>query len=132
MLACRRPLSGQAMLPLWMFALIAVAMAMLMATTLVATRPDWSAAAADWLAGGWLALYLACSIRLAPARRRYRARAHPFVLDCSTRACAARPEPDCRPCHSFTLTGQSPAHLAPHPFPPPPRSAQRRVGKECV
>src|SRR3546814_8105090 len=45
MLACLRPLSGQAMLPLWMFALIAVAMAMLMATTLVATRPDWSAAA---------------------------------------------------------------------------------------
>lgn len=81
MLACLRPLSGQAMLPLWMFALIAIAMAMLVATTLVATRPDWSAAAADWLAGGWLALCLACSTGLAQAWRRYRARPHPFVLD---------------------------------------------------
>src|SRR3546814_10779817 len=81
MLACLRPLSGQAMLPLWMFGLIAVAMAMLIATTLVVLRPDWSAAAADWLVGGWLALYLACSIGLAQAWRRYRTRAPPCVPD---------------------------------------------------
>ena len=81
MLACLRPLSGQAMLPAWIFVLIAVAMAMLVATTLVVTRPDWSAAIAEWLAGGWLALYLACGIGLAQAWRRYRARPHPFVLD---------------------------------------------------
>src|SRR3546814_3557184 len=109
-----------------MFALIAVAMAMLMATTLVATRPDWSAAAADWLAGGWLALYLACSIGLAQAWRRYRARAHPFVLDRSTRACAARPEPDCRSCNSFTLTGQSPGHFEAQPLPSPPPCASAK------
>ena len=81
MLACLRPLSGQAMLPPWMFALVAVALSLLVATTLVATRPDWSAAIADWLAGGWVAFYLACGIGLAHARRRYRARPHPFVLD---------------------------------------------------
>ncbi len=81
MLACLRPLSGQAMLPPWMFVLVAAAMAMLVATTLVATRPDWSAAIAEWLAGGWLAFYLACGIGLAKAWRRYRARPHPFVQE---------------------------------------------------
>src|SRR3546814_21151982 len=106
-----------------MFALIAVAMAMLMATTLVATRPDWPAAAAIWLAGGWLALYLACSIGLAQAWRRYRARAHPIVLAWYPRACAAPRETDCRPSNSFPFTGTSTGNFEAQPLPPPPPSA---------
>ena len=81
MLACLRPLSGQAMLPPWMFILVAVALSLLVASTLVATRPDWSAAIAGWLAGGWFALYLACGIGLLQAWRRYRARPHPFLQE---------------------------------------------------
>jgi hypothetical protein len=76
--ACLRPLAGQAMLSTSMVALMFAAMVMLMATTAVATRPDWHGAEA-WLAAGWLLVYMACGTGLAMSWRRFRARPHPFV-----------------------------------------------------
>jgi hypothetical protein len=73
-----RPLAGQAMLPLWMFGLILATLVMLMSTTAVATRPDWSGTGV-WLVSGWSLVYAACGIGLALSWRRFRARPHPFL-----------------------------------------------------
>jgi hypothetical protein len=80
MLGCLRPLSGQSMLPWWMFGLLLAAMVMLIATTLVLARPQWTGAT-GWLGAGWVVVYVGCGIGLATAARRFRGRPHPFVQE---------------------------------------------------